>query len=41
MRSYPLEVVRGILDQDLVGVHEHPGSGLSIFGKHQLLLTAL
>jgi hypothetical protein len=30
MRSYPLEVVRGILDQDLVGVRERPGSGLSI-----------
>jgi hypothetical protein len=34
-------VVRGILDQDLVGVHEYLGSGLSIFGKHQLLLVAL
>jgi hypothetical protein len=30
MRSYPLEVVRGILDEDLVGVRERPGSGLSI-----------
>jgi hypothetical protein len=30
MRSYPLEVVRDILDQDLVGVRERPGSGLSI-----------
>jgi len=30
MRSYRLEVVRGILDQDLVGVRERPGSGLSI-----------
>ena len=30
MRSYPLEVVRGILDRDLVGVRERPGSGLPI-----------
>ena len=30
MISYPLEVVRGILDQVLVGVREHPGSGLPI-----------
>ncbi len=30
MGSYPLEVVRGILDQDLVGAREHLGSGLSI-----------
>ena len=29
MRSYPLEVVRGIPDQDLVGVRERLGSGLS------------
>jgi hypothetical protein len=30
MKSYLLEVVRGILDQDLVGERERPGSGLSI-----------
>jgi hypothetical protein len=30
MRSYHLEAVRGILDQNLVGVRERPGSGLSI-----------
>lgn len=29
MRSYPLEEVRGILDQDLVDVRERPGSSLS------------
>jgi hypothetical protein len=29
MRSYPLEVVRDMLDPDLVGVRERLGSGLS------------
>jgi hypothetical protein len=36
-----VEVVRGILVQALVGVREHPGSGLSIFGQLQLLLIPL
>jgi hypothetical protein len=34
-------VVRGILVQALVDVCEHPGSGLSIFSQHQLLLVTL
>jgi hypothetical protein len=41
MRSYLAEVVHGILVQALVGVCEHPGSGVSIFGQLQLLLATL
>ena len=41
MVSHPPEVVLGILVQALVDAREYPGSGLSIFSQHQLLLVAL